>query len=349
VINIDTGNYNLSYFELNDNAEKMLLEIFDPIKKLLFLFRNDFQIMLKLISVIDQYASKENINTLVDLLCHQFYENLLIQNPEHEELLILCYLLLEKEIENMNSASVSSFLDESTTFIGKLLKSYTKKQELKTYLTVTLGSLIMKIENSSEGCLDLDLSRLSNYVNNKTNNQVVNKSYNEEKTKSILGIDNENLTKQIHKSKLIKNSIRSSKDTPFIDNKITYSLREGITVNNEKYRNSLMPNTLSAQLTGFTSREEVKNNLNLSTSPYDRKSPSSSISSSKLSSSNNQNDFFLELVDCVGKLKYEDNDEYNTEYMIEMTQDELNTRLMEETDENMREFCKRIILKIFDL
>ena len=39
VINIDTGNNNLSNFELNYDVEKMLLEAFDPIKKLLFLFR----------------------------------------------------------------------------------------------------------------------------------------------------------------------------------------------------------------------------------------------------------------------------------------------------------------------
>ena len=44
---------------------------------------------------------------------------------------------------------------------------------------------------------------LPNYVNNKINTKVVNKSYNEEKTKSIMGIDNENLTKRIHKSKLV--------------------------------------------------------------------------------------------------------------------------------------------------
>jgi len=175
----------------------------------MFLFRNDYQNMLKLISIIDENYAKENINTLVDLICHQFYENLLIQNPENEELLILIYLLLEKEINSMNSASVSSFLDESTTFIGKLLKSYTKKQELKSYLTVTLGGLIMKIDNSSEGCIDLDLSRLSNYINSKKQN-VQNKSYNEEKAKILLGIDNENLTKGIAKSK-VANSRKSIK------------------------------------------------------------------------------------------------------------------------------------------
>ena len=305
VINIDTGNYNLTYFDLCDSAEQVLKEVFDPVKKLLFLFRNDYQHMINLISLIDQNSSGENINTIVDLFCHQFYENLLIQNPENEELLILCYLLLEKEIDNMNSASVSSFLDESTSFIGKLLKSYTKKQELKTYLTSTLGSLVLKLENSTDGCIDLDLSRISHYINYKKTNQVVNKSYNEEKTRSIMGIDNENLTKQIAKSTLShRMSVKSNKsrDSKIMEN-ITYSLKEGVLINTQ---------------------DDSK-----------RSSPSRNF----FPQASSNNDYFLELVDNVGELKYEENEEYNTDYMIEMTQEELSSRLLSETDENMKEFC----------
>ncbi len=302
VVNIDTGNYNLNYFELSETSEAVLKEVYDPIKKLLFLFRNDYQQILNLISIIDKNFLGENMNTLVDLICHQFYENLLIQNPENEELLVLCYLLLEKEIDNMNSASVSSFLDEATSFIGKLLKSYNKKQELKTYLTSTLGSLVLRLENSNDGCLDLDLSRISNYINYKKTNQVVNKSYTEEKTRSIMGIDNENLTKQIPRSTLShRMSVKSNKsrDSKILDN-ITYSIKEGITINTQGN----------------------------DTNPSKNFFPQSS-----------NNEFFLELVENVGELKYEDGGEYNSDYMIEMTQDELSSRLLSSTDENMKEFC----------
>lgn len=341
----------MTYFELSDEIGKILLDVYDPIQKLMFLFRNDFQNIVKLVSVIDQYHQKENISTLVDLFCHQFYENLLIQNPEHEELLILCYLLLEREVEGMNSACVSSFLDESTTFIGKLLKSYTKKQELKTYLTVTLGSLILKIENSAEGCIDLDLSRIANYINNKKQPvKIENKSYIAEKSKSILGVDNENLTKQILKSKVGRSrasvtSLKSTGSEGIISlNKsenpgaITFNLKEGIIINNSARMSSMPMASSSSIIEGI--------NGNNGTNPFHQSRmnsrPSNEINNfnSVPSPTNNNNDFYLELVENVGDLKYEDNDEYNTDYTIEMTQEELSTRLLNETDENMKEFCK---------
>lgn len=97
-----------------------------------------------------------DINSIVDLFCHQFYENILIPNPEHEELLILSYLLLKQQIGNMTTVSVSSFIDEASTFIGKFLKSYSKKQELKTYLSMTLGPIILNVENNGKYCMELN-------------------------------------------------------------------------------------------------------------------------------------------------------------------------------------------------
>lgn len=327
VINIDTENFNLSYFELCEDSEKTLKELYDPIQKLIFLFRNDYQNMLKLIGLIDQNSSTENINTLVDLICHQFYENLLIQNPENEELLILCYLLLEKEVDNMNSASVQSFLDESNTFIGKLLKSYTKKQELKTYLTVTLGSLILLIENNSDGCIDLDLGRLSQYIFHKNQNNVQNKSYNEEKTKNFLGIDNENLTKNIHRSRLSKvGNIQSQANSELIEDLVTKYSLGGLNSDN------ILPSV------GTYSENLMKEVSLMESCSY---KPKNVTSTNKVSSSIN-NDFVLELVDDVSDYKYpkfEEDEEFNTDYKIEMTQEELSSRLRTETDENMKDFC----------
>jgi hypothetical protein len=240
------------------------------------------------------------------LFCHQFYENILVQNTEHDELLILCYLLLEKEVNCMMSAAYSSFLDEKSSFIGKFLISYTKKIELKTYLNVILGNLILKIESSTESCVDLDLTKISNYINNKKPNQVVNKSYSAEVSKSILGVDNENLTKQIQKSKILRHrgSIKSTQ--PVEGKMITYTL-EGISINSNIKLSK-------GQITSFNS-------------------------------SNNTNEFYLELIESIDNIKFDENSEYNTDYATEMTQEELSIRLLNESDENMKEFCK-LFLKI---
>jgi hypothetical protein len=63
---------------------------------------------------------------------------------------------------------------------------------------------------------------------------------------------------------------------------------------------------------------------------------------------NNQNkdDFVLEIVENFENLKYEENDEFNTDYVNEVTQDELNNRLMNENDENMKDFYLRQLERI---
>ena len=171
---------NIQSYEINEFPEKVLLDAYDPIFNFFFILRSNYNYILSLVSIIEEsenlnLISKE-LNSFVDLLNHRFYDNILIPNPEEEELLTLIYLLLEREINEMNSASSSSFLDERYCFLGKFLKSYTKKQELKSYLSLTLGNLIMKIENSGDKCLDLNLMKIKMFLENekKKNNNDFN-------------------------------------------------------------------------------------------------------------------------------------------------------------------------------
>ena len=152
---IDNEQYDYEHFEINKEAEQHLKDSYEPIKNLLFLFRGNYDYIVSLVSILDEKIMNDSIknnslDSLIDLFCHQFYDNILIPNPEQEELLILCYLLLQKEINGMNNASVSSFLDESSTFTGKFIKSFTKKTELKTFLSKTLGDLILEIDGEDQ-------------------------------------------------------------------------------------------------------------------------------------------------------------------------------------------------------
>ena len=189
---------NIQTYEINTKPEKTLLDAYDPIFNFLFLLRSNYDYILTLISIIEENENlnshSKELNSFSDLLNHQFYDNILIQNSE-EELLILIYLLLEREINEMNSASSSSFLDENLCFLGKFLKSYIKKQELKNYLSLTLGNLIMEIENSNEKCLDLNLMKIKMFLENerKKNNSNDNNNHN-------FNID-DYLTKELSKCK----------------------------------------------------------------------------------------------------------------------------------------------------
>ena len=110
-------------------------------------------------------TKSDEVDDLVNLLCHFFYDNILIQNPEREEILHIIYLLLEKEIANLKTPSVSSFLDGS--FIGKLLKSLTRRQEIKQYLSMILGDLILQMEKSTENFLEVDPMRIYDRIKHK--------------------------------------------------------------------------------------------------------------------------------------------------------------------------------------
>jgi hypothetical protein len=169
---------------LVENTEKELLEVFDPVNKFLFQFRNNEKLIIKL---IERVSKSEEIDDLVNLLCHFFYENILTQNSEQEEILHICYLLLEKDIENLKTPSVASFLDRS--FIGRFLKSFTRRQDIKSYLSMILGDLILKMENSTENFLEVDPMRIYDHIKNKKMTEIFNKSFNLEKTKKIFEFD----------------------------------------------------------------------------------------------------------------------------------------------------------------
>ena len=148
---------------IEKDIEKVLLDIGDPIRNLLFLLRNNYDYITKLVSLIDETDDKESVDSLVELFCNQFYDNILIPNPEQEELLILIYKLLEEEITPMNSASIDEFLND-TSFIGKFISSYMNKRELKVFLTMLLNPLILSIENSGLECMDMSLNNINNEI-----------------------------------------------------------------------------------------------------------------------------------------------------------------------------------------
>ena len=154
---LTTNDYDkIKELHIEDNPDRVLLQACEPIKNLLFLFRNNYDYITKLISLIDYQDEKEQIESLVELLCNQFYNNILIPNPEQEELLILIYKLLEEEITPMNSASIDEFMHDST-FLGKFISSFMKRQELNVFLATLLNPMIGSIENENDGCLDMSL------------------------------------------------------------------------------------------------------------------------------------------------------------------------------------------------
>jgi len=152
--------------------EHVFLDICEPIKNLLFLFRNNYDYIITLVSLISEDDEEEEISSLVELFCNQFYENILIPNPEQEELLLLVYKLLERDISPMNSASIDEFLNDET-FLGKFISSFLKRQEFKVFLTTLLNPFIHDIENNnSDNYIGMSLFAIKDYLKEKNKNEI---------------------------------------------------------------------------------------------------------------------------------------------------------------------------------
>ena len=165
-------------YTLEKSIERDLLDSSETIKNLLFLLRNNYDYITKIVSLIEETDDPDSVDSLVELFCNQFYDNILIPNPEQEELLILIYKLLEEEITPMNSASIDEFLSDST-FIGKFISSYMNKRDLKVFLKMLLNPLILSIENSGIECMDMSLQNINRDIKNKNREQISDKNFDE--------------------------------------------------------------------------------------------------------------------------------------------------------------------------
>ena len=184
---------NIKTLYIDQNLDNLIPQISEPIKNLLFILRNDYNYISKLISLIDEKDERENIESLVHLFCNQFYDNILIPNPEQTEMLLLIYKLLEDEISPMNTALIDDFLNE-TSFLGKFCSTFMKRQEFKLYLSMLLNPFILSIENEAEECLDMSLISIKDFIIKKYKEKKIDKIYNSNSIK-----ENINTTDKIKK------------------------------------------------------------------------------------------------------------------------------------------------------
>ena len=196
-------------FIVEEEMEQNLRDACEPVKNLLFLLRNNYDYLIKIISLINQedFAKHpDKINSLVELFNNQFYENILLPNPEQQELLILIYKLLEEEIIPMGGVSPDIFLNNNS-FSGIFLSSYAKRQEIIGYISMILNPLILSIDNDPKECLDLSIISIKKYLDKLEKERKTNLST----TKSIESrgdLDRPNYIKKYLSEKIPKIKIK---------------------------------------------------------------------------------------------------------------------------------------------
>ena len=217
--NLENGKQKEKEYIISDNIERELLDTCEPIKNLLFLMRNRPDYIVKIKNLIKE--DKEEVNSLVELLCNQFYDNILIpsQNQNNPELGILIYKLLEDEIISMNSATVDDFLNNNS-FLGKFLSTYVKKDEFRLFFGKLLKPIILSIENQDDDCLDLSIINIKSKINKKEREKEKDKEKSVSNKSNIKEeeIDFKNLYKDIKRTS-IEFKKNKDLDDDFIQNK----------------------------------------------------------------------------------------------------------------------------------
>ena len=308
--NLGNDKYREKEYVISDNMERELLDTCEPIKNFLFLLRNNYDYIVKLKHILND--EKEKVNSLVELLCNQFYDNILIpsQNQDNAELGILIYKLLEDEIITMNSATIDDFLNDNS-FIGKFLSVYVRKDEFRLFFGKLLKPILFSIDNKNEDCLDVSITNIKSKLNkiekNKEkdkekasqNSNIINSSNNKE---NLNNKDDDTdlsiLYKDIKKSTIIfKKNIDLDED------------KSQIKFNNEDNINNIKNNNNSSK-----NQEEINSNEN-------------SFSNSDIN-----------LLTIRKRSKSIISGEYNLDYYEPLNQDKIIEKIQKEKNKDMKDF-----------
>ena len=129
------------------------------LEKILNCVRNDYNYIPILVSLIDEKDTKEDIESLAEFLCNQFYNNILIPNPEQEELLICIYKLLEQEIKKTDILDFDLFLDDST-FMGKFMTVFSKQLEINNFMANLSNKVLNEVFKKTYAFMDISLNNI---------------------------------------------------------------------------------------------------------------------------------------------------------------------------------------------
>ena len=230
---------NIKYI-VSEKPQNEINQCFDPLYKLLFYFRESNELLLKLI----ENCPIENFEQLAN---YYFFVNIFSSSFLNENLLTLIYLLLEKEVDKIQSiTSFVPFLDPAQNFTARLLRCLSRKDEVKVYLETILKKLLIRtsglLRNQSNNLfIGLELNKISSIIKNG--------NYIFERTEKPINSIKNLITENINKSKLnIVN--KNNSDGNNSENKEDENSNNDL--NNKILTNSEIENNIWVQVTKET-------------------------------------------------------------------------------------------------
>ena len=292
-------------YVINNNIERDLLDTCEPIKNFLFLMRNNADYIVKLKYLLTD--EKEKVNSLVELLCNQFYDNILIpsQNQNNVELGILIYKLLEDEIITMNSAAIDDFLNDNS-FIGKFLSVFVRKDEFRLFFGKLLKPILIAIENKDDDCLDISILNIKSKLNKR------------DKEKEKIGPNSNNISTNN------KDNLNNKED----DTDYFSILYKDIPKSTVEFKKNMDLDDDKSQI-----KYNNEDNINKKNSIHHSKKIEE-INQNENSFSNSDTN----LPNIKKRSKSIIEDEFNLEYYDDLKKDTLISKILKEQDKDMKDF-----------
>ena len=158
-------------------------DLYKDIYEFFFLIRNNNKLMLKLIDKCD----KEDYENLSDFLVNFCYEDTINSSFIQEELMLLIYLILEKNIlklpkeilNNDNNISFDLFRNDEN-LIYHLLRSLSRKADVRNFLcSILLDSINILQEDRKNLTLDINYIQRKSVIGEGNNDYLLNNSLDE--------------------------------------------------------------------------------------------------------------------------------------------------------------------------
>jgi hypothetical protein len=160
-------------YVLIENSEEILASNYQILYDILFILRNNNDIMIKII----KNCPTNSYDQLADFLVNFFYENTINSTFNEEELMVIIYLIIEDLIINKLPSSFSTLNNKNDNVLNNsilyhIFMSITRKADVRNFTCTVLTETLLKLEGFNEDLTILTKKIVNNLNATKNNTQV---------------------------------------------------------------------------------------------------------------------------------------------------------------------------------
>ena len=173
-----------NYILVDNNEERFGKENYDIIYKIIFLLRNNNDLLFNLIV----NCPKSSFEELADLLVNFFFNNTIDSSFNEEELIIIIYLIIEQKILNEEIEAGEeknlNYIFCKNSFIHYIFKYLTRKPDVRSFTYSILSNYIIQFEEYND-TISIDTKILKNNFIPRLRNNSINRKLTDVKFMNI--------------------------------------------------------------------------------------------------------------------------------------------------------------------